>query len=85
VPDHNGIKGYTGVYAIKYATEKLGKFDRKALAASLHGMTISPKDEPGILIETTWDGKGDIDRISFIAEVINGKQTITSELPKLGK
>ena len=85
VPDHNGIKGYTGVYAIKFATEKLGKFDRKALAASLHGMTISPKDEPGILIETTWDGKGDIDRISFIAEVINGKQTITSELPKLGK
>jgi branched-chain amino acid transport system substrate-binding protein len=85
VPDHNGIKGYTGVYALKYATEKLGKFDRKALAASLHGMTIAPKDEPGILIETTWDDKGDVDRISFIAEVINGKQQITSELPKLGK
>jgi branched-chain amino acid transport system substrate-binding protein len=85
VPDHNGIKGYTGVYAVAYATTKLGKFDRKALAKSLHGMTISPKDEPGILIETTWDNKGDIDRISYIAEVINGKQTITSELPKLGK
>ena len=85
IPDHNGIKGYTGVYAIKFATEKLGKFDRKALAASLHGMTISPAQEPGILIETTWDEKGDIDRISFIAEVINGKQVITSELPKLGK
>jgi branched-chain amino acid transport system substrate-binding protein len=85
VPDHNGIKGYTGVYAVAYATTKLGKFDRKALAKSLHGMTISPKDEPGILLETTWDNKGDIDRISYIAEVINGKQTITSELPKLGK
>lgn len=85
VPDHNGIKGYTGVYAVAYATTKLGKFDRKALAKSLHGMTITPKDEPGILIETTWDNKGDIDRISYIAEVINGKQTITSELPKLGK
>jgi branched-chain amino acid transport system substrate-binding protein len=85
VPDHNGIKGYTGVYAVAYATTKLGKFDRKALAASLHGMTITPKDEPGILIETTWDAKGDIDRVSYIAEVINGKQTITSELPKLGK
>ena len=31
-PDHNGIKGYTAVYAVKYVTEKkLGKFDRKAL------------------------------------------------------
>ncbi len=85
VPDHNGIKGYTGVYAAAYATTKLGKFDRKALAKSLHGMTISPKDEPGILIETTWDDKGDVDRISFIAEVVNGKQKVTSELPKLGK
>ena len=85
VPDHNGIKGYTGVYAAAYATTKLGKFDSKALAKSLHGMTISPKDEPGILLETTWDDKGDIDRISYIAEVVNGKQQITSELPKLGK
>jgi branched-chain amino acid transport system substrate-binding protein len=85
VPDHNGIKGYTGVYAVAYATTKLGKFDRKALAKSLHGMTITPAEEPGILIETSWDNKGDIDRISYIAEVINGKQTITSELPKLGK
>ena len=55
------------------------------MAKSLHGMTISPKDEPGILLETTWDDKGDIDRISYIAEVVNGKQTITSELPKLAK
>jgi branched-chain amino acid transport system substrate-binding protein len=85
VPDHNGIKGYSGVYAVAYATKKQGKFDRKALAKSLHGMTITPAEEPGILLETTWDNKGDIDRISYIAEVINGKQTITSELPKLGK
>src|SRR3982750_982427 len=85
VPDHNGIKGYTGVYAVAYATKKLGKVDRKAVAGSLHGMTISPKDEPGILLETTWDDKGDIDRISYIAEVVAGKQKITSELPKLGK
>jgi branched-chain amino acid transport system substrate-binding protein len=85
VPDHNGIKGYTGVYAVRFVTQKIGKFDRKALASTLHGLTISPKDEPGILIETTWDDKGDIDRISYIAEVINGKQQITGELPKLGK
>jgi len=86
VPDHNGIKGYTAVYAIRFATEKkLGKFDRKGLAAVMHGLTISPDEEPGILIETTWDDKGDIDRISFLAEVVDGKQRITETLPKLGK
>jgi branched-chain amino acid transport system substrate-binding protein len=84
LPDHNGIKGYTAVYAIKYATEKLGKFDRKALAKSLHGMTITPQQEPGILIETTWDENGDIDRISFLAEVQNGQQKVVQTLPKLG-
>ncbi|HZO03816.1 MAG TPA: ABC transporter substrate-binding protein [Burkholderiales bacterium] len=85
VPDHNGLKGYMGVYAVKYATEKLGKFDRKALAKSLHGMTITPAQEPGILIETTWDDKGDIDRISFLVEVVKGRQKVVEILPKLGK
>jgi branched-chain amino acid transport system substrate-binding protein len=85
LPDHNAIKGYTAIYAIKYATEKIGRFDRKLLAKTLHGLTITPQMEPGILIETTWDDKGDIDRISFLAEVVDGKQRITQTLPKLGK
>jgi branched-chain amino acid transport system substrate-binding protein len=85
-PDHNGLKGYTAVYAMKYVTEKkLGKLDRKALASTLHGLTITPKEEPGILIETSWDNVGEIDRISFLAEVVKGQQQIVKILPKLGK
>jgi branched-chain amino acid transport system substrate-binding protein len=85
-PDHNGIKGYTAVYAVKYVTEKkVGKFDRKAFAKAMHGLTIAPKDEAGILIETSWDDVGEIDRISFLAEVVNGQQKIAKTLPKLGK
>jgi branched-chain amino acid transport system substrate-binding protein len=85
LPDHNGLKGYTGVYAVKHATEKIGKFDRKLLAKTMHGLTIKPEQEPGILMEATWDGNGDIDRISFLAEVIDGKQKVVQILPKLGK
>ena len=65
--------------------KKLGKFDRKALAKTMHGLTITPKDEPAILIETSWDDVGEIDRISFLAEVVNGQQKIMKILPKLGK
>jgi branched-chain amino acid transport system substrate-binding protein len=83
--DHNGIKGYTAVYFIKYVTEKVGKFDSKAFAEKAHGITITPKDEPNILMEATWDKNGDIDRISFLGEVVNGKQKIVETLPKLGK
>jgi len=85
LPDHNGLKGYTGVYAVKYATEKTGKFDRKLLAKTMHGLTITPEQEPGVLVEATWDDKGDIDRISFLAEVVDGKQKVVQILPKLGK
>ncbi len=85
VPDHNGLKGYTAVYAVKYATHKIGKFDRKLLAKTMHGLTIKPEEEPGILMEATWDDKGDIDRISFLAEVVGGKQKLVQILPKLGK
>src|SRR5712692_8402462 len=85
-PDHNGIKGYTAVYAVKYVTEqKVKKLDRKALAQAMHGLTITPKDEPAILIETSWDNVGEVDRISFLAEVANGQQRIMRILPKLGK
>src|SRR5512139_831845 len=83
LPDHNGIKGYTAVYAVKHATEKIGKFDRKLLAKTMHGLTITPEQEPGILMEATWDANGDIDRISFLAEVVDGKQKVVSILPKL--
>jgi branched-chain amino acid transport system substrate-binding protein len=83
VPDHNGIKGYLALYMIKAATEKMGKLDSKNLAAALHGLTITPEKEPGILMEVTIDENGDLDRQSFLGEVVNGKQVIKEVLPKL--
>jgi branched-chain amino acid transport system substrate-binding protein len=83
--DHNGIKGYTAVYIIKHVTEKMGKFDSKLFAQTLHGMTITPRDEPGVLMEVSFDQNGDLDRESFLGEVVNGKQKIVATLPKLGK
>ncbi|WP_293867503.1 ABC transporter substrate-binding protein [uncultured Alsobacter sp.] len=83
--DHNAIKGYTAIYMIKAVTEKIGKFDSQAFAKALHGMTITPDKEPGILMEATWDQNGDIDRASFLGEVVNGQQKIVEVLPKIGK
>jgi branched-chain amino acid transport system substrate-binding protein len=85
VCDHNGIKGYTGVYFVKYVTEKMGKFDSKGFINVAHGLTITPKEEPNILMEATWDKNGDIDRESFLGQVVGGKQKIVKILPKLGK
>lgn len=85
VSDHNGIKGYTGVYVLKAAIEKVGKLDRVAVAKALKNATFTAKQHPGVLMDVTFDDKGDIDRESFMVEVKNGKQEVVATLPPLGK
>lgn len=83
VPDHNGLKGYIAVYMIKAGTEKMGKVDSKGLPDALHGLTITTKMEPGVLLDVSIDANGDLDRQSFLGEVVNGKQVISEVLPKM--
>ena len=82
--DHNGLKGYTGIYIVKAITERIGKFDRKAFAAAMKGAKISAKEHPGVLMDVSFDQNGDLDRESFLAKVVNGKQVIVETLPALG-
>jgi branched-chain amino acid transport system substrate-binding protein len=83
ISDHNGIKGYTGLYVLKAAIEKVGKLDRKAVAQALHGINISAKKHPGVIMDVSFDDKGDLDRESFLIEVKNGRQVVTAVLPAL--
>src|SRR5690349_17948897 len=82
-PDHNGLKGYTGMYVVKAVTEKVGKFDPKAFAGAMHGVRLSAKDYPGILMDVSFDKNGDLDRESFMTKVVNGKQEVIATLPAL--
>jgi branched-chain amino acid transport system substrate-binding protein len=83
IPDHNGIKGYTGVYSLKAAIEKAGKLDRKAVALAMKGLEISAKKYPGIIMDVKFDDKGDLDRASYLFEVKNGRQVVVETLPPL--
>ncbi len=85
VTDHNGIKGYTGIYILKAAIEKVGRFDRKAVAAALHGLSISAAKEPGVIMDVSIDANGDLDRESFLVEARNGGQVVKEVLPALGR
>ncbi|HET9046894.1 MAG TPA: ABC transporter substrate-binding protein [Casimicrobiaceae bacterium] len=82
-PNHNAMKGYIAVYVVKAVTEKLGKFDRKALAQAMKNVRLSAKDHPGVLMDVAYDEKGDIDRESYLVEVKDGKQVIMETLPRL--
>jgi len=83
--DHNGIKGYTGMYVVKAVTEKMGKFDRKGFAQAIRNACFSAKQHPGLLMDVCFDDKGDIDRESFLVEVKGGKQVVVETLPPLNK
>ncbi|WP_421955083.1 ABC transporter substrate-binding protein [Polaromonas sp.] len=83
--DHNGLKGYSGMYIVKAVTEKVGKFDPKAFAAAMKGISLSVKDNPGILLDVSFDANGDLDRESYMTKVENGKQVISSILPPVGR
>jgi branched-chain amino acid transport system substrate-binding protein len=83
VSDHNGMKGYSGVYTLKAAIDKVGKLDRKAVATAMHTLKVSTAKEPGILMDVSFDANGDLDRDSFMVEVKNGKQEVVATVPAL--
>ncbi len=83
--DHNGVKGYTGVYVLKAAIEKAGKVDRKAAAAAIRNSCFTATQYPGVLMDVCFDDKGDIDRESFITEIRNGKTVVAETLPPRNK
>lgn len=81
-PDFTSMGGYIAVNVIKAVTEKLGKFDSAAVAKALHGMTLDAKANPGVLMTTTWDKNGDVERDVYIGEIVAGKMNIVRTLPR---
>jgi branched-chain amino acid transport system substrate-binding protein len=83
--DHNGLKGYIGIYTVKAVTEKIGKFDSKAFAAAMKNISLSAKTTPGLLLDVSYDTNGDLDRESYMTKVVGGKQVVTDILPPVNK
>jgi len=83
-PDHNGMKGYIGMYIVKAITERIGEFNSERFAEELHCTIITTEEEPGVLMDVVFDEKGDLDRESFLVEVVDGQQEVTQVLPRLG-
>ncbi len=83
--DHNGLKGYIGMYTVKAVTEKIGKFDSKAFAMAMKNISLSAKANPGLLLDISYDENGDLDRESYLTKVVNGKQQVIEVLPPVNK
>ena len=71
------------MYVVKAVTEKVGKLDPKAFADAMHGIKLSAKEYPGVLMDVSFDNNGDLDRESFVTKAVNGKQEVIATLPPL--
>jgi len=78
--DHNAMKGYIGMHVARAIFDKVGKIDPKAFAVAMRGASISARDYPGVLFDTRYDDKGDLDRESFFVKVVNGKPQVIETL-----
>ena len=82
--DHNNIKGWLSVHMVKELTEQVGSFDRLALSEIAHCNTeMTVENEPGLLLDFAIDGNGDIDRDSFIIEVVDDAGQVVADAPRL--
>ena len=80
-PTHDAIKGYIGVWATKYVTEKVGKVDGEAFAKAMSGLCLKVADHPKMLLDTCWDNRGEMSRPSFMVQVKNGAPVVIGTVP----
>ena len=85
ISDHNGIKGFVSVHVVNAVTKRLGRFDRQAFADAMKNVRITTADAPGVLMDVSYDDKGNLDRDSFLVEVRNGRQEVVAVLPPIGR
>jgi branched-chain amino acid transport system substrate-binding protein len=83
--DHNGVKGFFAVHVVNAVTRRLGRFDREAFAQAMKNLRITTQDEPGVLLDVSFDDKGNLDRDSFMVEVRGGRQVVVATLPPIGR
>ena len=78
VCDHNGIKGYTGGLLHQACDRENRQVRQQGLRRSRARHDHHAEARARHLMEATWDKNGDIDRESFLGEVVGGKQKIVA-------
>ena len=84
LPDHNGFKGYIGVYMLKAAVERVGAWNQQKLRDCLHNNLFKVSETPGLLTDTYVLGNGDADRDSFIVQIKDRKPVVSQVLGLVG-
>ncbi len=83
-PDHNSLKGYFAVQALRMGLEAVGKPDKAALLAYLKDARLDGKRQPALM--TAWvryDMFGDLNRESYILQAHGGRMRLVATMSAL--
>lgn len=82
-PDASAAKGYTAVGLLAGGLAALGRADRASLAEAMHGLTLRA-GAPAMILESSWDGSGELEHATFMVEVRDGHATLLRRLSGRG-
>jgi branched-chain amino acid transport system substrate-binding protein len=74
-PDEFAAEGYTAVGMLAGAVARMGRVDRLGLADALRGLSLKA-GAPGIILDSTWNAAGEMDRATFMVEVRQGRAVV---------
>lgn len=80
-PDHNSLKGYFAVLAIKAVVDANGKPDRDTLLPAMKKARFDPARQPGLPARGSYDMFGNLYRESFLVRIRNGRQAVIATIP----
>ena len=78
-PDAFAAKGYTAVGLLAGGLAALGRPERGLLADAMHGLTLRAGG-PAMILDLSWDASGEMDRVTFMVELRDGKATLLRPL-----
>lgn len=79
--DHNSLKGYFAVYAIKVVADGMPSIDHNMLNASMKKARLDTSKQPDILVRGSYDMFGNLYRESYLVQIRNGKQFVIATIP----
>lgn len=79
--DHNSLKGYFAVYAIKAIVDNGGVTDKASFLAATKKARLDTARHPKVLVRGAYDMFGNLYRESYLVQIRNGKQSVLATIP----
>ena len=80
-PDHNSIKGYFAVYAIKSVLDSTGAIDQPTFVSAIKKARFDPAKQENLLSRASYDIFGTLYRESYLVQIKNGRQIVMATIP----